>query len=73
MTENLDKVGPSDPSLQNKPRAHVPHPQKFPYIDQGKLLAFAPGSIAPRGSLHLASPKLGIYGVILSKTTSLNH
>jgi hypothetical protein len=59
MTENLDKAGPSDQSLQSKPQTHVPHPWKFPYIDQSKLLAFTTGSVAPMGSLHLEISNLG--------------
>jgi hypothetical protein len=59
MTENLDKAGPLDQSLQSKPRTHVPHLRKFPYINQGKLFAFTTGSVAPMGSLHLAISNLG--------------
>jgi hypothetical protein len=64
--------GPFGP-VQSKPYTRAPHAQKFPYMDQGKSLAFIPGGVAPRGSLHLASLELEIYWVILPKTTSLNH
>ena len=60
MTGNLD--------MQSKP-----HPQKFPYMDQDKSLTFTSGGVALRGSLHLESHKIGINGVILPNTTSLNH